>query len=151
LKSVFETSIENTPLIVFLDEIDSIAGTRSSESTITDQRLTNQLLIELDNISNQQLAVFVIAATKLPWQIDDAVMRRLLRKIYIPMPDLSAHKLMFLHGFPDILTITQEHMISFAEHSENLSGSDISTIISRVKVMPLHLIYHSKTFSVSDS
>ena len=151
LKSLFETSIENAPSIVFLDEIDSIAGIRSSESTIADQRLTNQLLIELDNISNQQLAVFVIAATNLPWQIDDAVMRRLSRKIYIPMPDLSARRLMFMHGFPDALTITQEHMDSFAERSENLSGSDISTIISRVKVMPLHLLYRSQKFVVLES
>jgi len=60
---------------VFLDKIDSIAGIHGSGSTIADQRLTNQLLIELGNISNQQLAVFVIAATNLPWQIDDAVMR----------------------------------------------------------------------------
>jgi len=151
LKSLFDTSIENAPSIVFLDEIDSIAGIRSSESTIADQRLTNQLLIELDNISNQQLAVFVIAATNLPWQIDDAVMRRLSRKIYIPMPDLSARRLMFMHGFPDVLTITQEHMDSFAQQSENLSGSDISTLISRVKVMPLHLLYRSKKFLVSES
>jgi len=151
LKSLFDTSIENAPSIVFLDEIDSIAGIRSSESTIADQRLTNQLLIELDNISNQQLAVFVIAATNLPWQIDDAVMRRLSRKIYIPMPDLSARRLMFMHGFPDVLTITQEHIDSFAQQSENLSGSDISTLISRVKVMPLHLLYRSKKFFVSQS
>ena len=151
LKSLFETSIDNVPSIVFLDEIDSIAGIRSSESTIADQRLTNQLLIELDNISNKQLAVFVIAATNLPWQIDDAVMRRLSRKIYIPMPDVSARRLMFMHGFSDALTITQEHMDKFAEQSENLSGSDISTLISRVKVMPLHLLYRSKKFLVSES
>jgi vacuolar protein-sorting-associated protein 4 len=103
LKSLFETAVKNIPSIVFLDEIDSIAGTRGSESTIADQRLTNQLLIELDNISNQQLAVFVIAATNLPWQIDDAVMRRLSRKIYIPMPDVSARRLMLIEILFEIL------------------------------------------------
>jgi len=68
---------------VFLDEIDSISCIRGSESSIADQRLTNQLLIERDNINNSQLAVFVIAATNLPWQIDDAVTRRLSRNICI--------------------------------------------------------------------
>ena len=67
------------------------------------------------------------------------------------MPDLSARRLMFMHGFPDALTITKEHMDSFAERSENLSGSDISTIISRVKVMPLHLLYRSQKFVVLES
>jgi len=143
-KSLFKTTVENIPSIVFLDKINSIAGIHGSGSTIADQRLTNQLLIELGNISNQQLAVFVIAATNLPWQIDDAVMRWLSRKIYIPMPVLSARRLMFVHGFPDVCTITPENMDSFAKNSENLSGSDITTIISCVKFMLLHLLYQSK-------
>jgi len=151
LKSLFETAVENIPSIVFLDKIDSIAGIRGSEGTIADQRLTNQILIELDNISNQQLAVFVIAATNLPWQIDDAVMRHSSHKIHIPMPDVSARRQMFVHGLVDVHTITPDNMDSFAEKTHNLSGSDISTIINRVKFMPLHLLYRSKKICISES
>jgi len=146
LKSLFQTAIDHIPSIIFLDEIDSIASVRGSEITIADQRLTNQLLIELDNITNNQLSVFVIAATNLPWQIDDAVMRRLSRKVYIPMPDMSARRSMFEHAFSDIDIMTIEDMEKFGELSMNLSGSDISTIISKVKFMPLHLLYRASIF-----
>jgi len=151
LKSLFQTAIDHVPSIIFLDEIDSIASVRGSEITIADQRLTNQLLIELDNITNNQLSVFVIAATNLPWQIDDAVMRRLSRKIYIPMPNKCARRSMFEQAFSDIPRITPEDLDAFGEKSKNLSGSDISTIISRVKFIPLHILYTASTFIIKKS
>jgi len=150
LKSLFQTAIDNAPSIIFLDEIDSIASVRGSEITIADQRLTNQLLIELDNITNNQLSVFVIAATNLPWQIDDAVMRRLSRKVYIPMPNKDARRSMFEQAFSDIGIITSEDLDAFGEQSKNLSGSDISTIISRVKFIPLHLLYTASRFIITN-
>jgi len=149
LKLLFQTAIDHAPSIIFLDEIDSIASVRGSEITIADQRLTNQLLIELDNITNNQLSVFVIAATNLPWQIDDAVMRRLSRKVYIPMPNKHARRSMFEQAFSDVPIITSQDLDAFGEQSTNLSGSDISTIISRVKFLPLHLLYRASRFIIT--
>jgi len=150
LKSLFQTAIDNAPSIIFLDEIDSIASVRGSEITIADQRLTNQILIELDNITNNQFSVFVIAATNLPWQIDDAVMRRLSRKVYIPMPNEDARRSMFEQAFSDIAIITSEDLDAFGEQSKNLSGSDISTIINRVKFIPLHILYTASQFIITN-
>ena len=108
---------------VFLDEIDSISCIRGSESSIADQRLTNQLLIERDNINNSQLAVFVIAATNLPWQIDDAA------------------------AFSDICS--PDEIEVFSQQTDNFLGSDISNINNRVKFMPLHILYICKKIVVS--
>jgi len=148
LKSLFQTASQHSPSIVFLDEIDSIAGIRGTDSTIADQRLTNQLLIELDIINNQQLDVFVIAATNLPWQIDDAVMRRLSRKIYIPMPCIAARTLMFEQAFSQNPSITPCNITEFAKASESLSGSDITTIINHINFKPLHTLYNCKNFEI---
>jgi len=95
LKSLFRAALRNTPAVIFFDEIDSIASKREGDTSIADQRLTNQFLIELDNIHTSQAQVFVIAATNLPWQIDLAVMRRFPSSVYIPLPDPSCRGNMF--------------------------------------------------------
>ena len=115
---------------VFLDEIDSIACIRGSESSIADQRLTNQLLIERDNINNSQLAVFVIAATNLPWQIDDAAIRRLSRNLCIPTPDHAARSSMFSAAFSDICS--PDEIEVFSQQTDNFSGSDIFQTLATV-------------------
>jgi len=149
LQSLFKTATANSPSIVFLDEIDSIAGTRGHESTIADQRLTNQLLIELDEINTRQTPVFVMAATNLPWQIDDAVMRRLSRKIYIPMPTYEARLSMFQQAFQNNPEVTEQSLAIFAHAAADLSGSDIATIVSHVNFQPLHILYTCTIFAVA--
>jgi len=148
LQSLFKTAVANSPSIVFLDEIDSIAGIRGQESTIADQRLTNQLLIELDEINTRQSPVFVMAATNLPWQIDDAVMRRLSRKIYIPMPTHEARLAIFEQAFQRNPEVTGQDLERFAHAAACLSGSDLATIISHVNFQPLHILYTCTRFAV---
>ena len=129
LKSLFKTALQNTLAVIFFDEIDSIASKREGDTSIADQRLTNQFLIELDNIYTSQAQVFVIAATNLPWQIDLAVMRRFPSSVYIPLPDSACRKQMFstlLHNIVGVYTDQQyDHLCTV---SMNMSGSDISSI-----------------------
>jgi len=58
---------------------------------------------------------------------------------------------MFEQAFSDIPIITSEDLDAFGEKSKNLSGSDISTIISRVKFIPLHILYTASTFIIKKS
>jgi len=148
LQQLFKPVVANAPSIVFLDEINSIAGIRGQESTIANQRLTNQLIIELDEINTQQSPVFVIASTNLPWQIDDAVMRRLSRKTYIPMPTHKARFSMFQQAFQKNPEVTKQSIESFAHVTKCLSGSDIAMIISHVNFQPLRILYTCTIFAV---
>ena len=75
--------------------MDSIACKREGDGSIADQRLTNQLLIELDKIFLAQSEMFVIAATNLPWQVDLAVMRRFPHTVYIELPNAVSRSHMF--------------------------------------------------------
>src|SRR3954451_18554640 len=87
IRQLFERARENRPSIVFIDEIDAIAG-RRGESLGTHDSHVNQLLAEIDGVTGQR-GVFVIGATNRPDQLDPALLRggRLSRTIVLGLPD----------------------------------------------------------------
>jgi transitional endoplasmic reticulum ATPase len=86
IRKLFERARENRPSIVFIDEIDAIAGKRG-DVQVHDSHV-NQLLAEIDGVSGQR-GVFIIGATNRPDQIDPAMLRggRLSRTIVLGLPD----------------------------------------------------------------
>ena len=86
IRQLFERARENRPSIVFIDEIDALAGRRGGLETHDSH--VNQLLAEIDGITGQR-GVFVIGATNRPDQLDPAILRggRLSRTIVLGLPD----------------------------------------------------------------
>ena len=86
IRRLFERARQNRPSVVFIDEIDAIAG-RRGEFQVHDQQV-NQLLSEIDGVTGQR-GVFVIGATNRPDQLDPALLRggRLSRTIVLGLPD----------------------------------------------------------------
>jgi transitional endoplasmic reticulum ATPase len=89
---LFEVAQENQPCIVFIDEIDAIAGKRSggASKTQSERQMVNQLLTELNEIQNED--VVVVAATNRMGDVDDAIKRsgRFDERIEVPLPDDKA-------------------------------------------------------------
>ncbi len=105
VRKIFKKARQTSPVIVFFDEIDSIAGTRGSSSDSgVGNRVTNQLLTELDGVESLNNVVFV-AATNRPDLIDTGLMRpgRIDKIIYVGAPDEKAREEIFkvhLKGVP---------------------------------------------------
>lgn len=75
--------------IIFIDEFDTLAGSRSDDPHMANS--VNALLQAMDGIESSP-NVSVIAATNLPWNIDDAVLRRFSARIFVDLPDKSARE-----------------------------------------------------------
>src|ERR687883_669567 len=73
IRQLFERARENRPSIVFIDEIDAVAG-RRGESLGTHDSHVNQLLAEIDGVAGQR-GVFIVGATNRPDQLDPALLR----------------------------------------------------------------------------
>ncbi|ANY18727.1 ATP-dependent zinc metalloprotease FtsH 3 [Tsuneonella dongtanensis] len=88
LREVFEEAAKNSPAIIFIDEIDSIAPKRSQVPGEAEKRLVAQLLTLMDGLEARSNIV-VIAATNRPDAIDEALRRpgRFDREIVIGVPD----------------------------------------------------------------
>jgi len=148
MKSLFAHAREHSPAIIFFDEIDSVAGARDGQKSIADQRLTNQLLIELDACQHASEAIFVIAATNLPWQIDVAVMRRFPKRIYIALPDGVGRAAMFTNALAGVAALSADELALVVAATHGFSGADICHLVNDVGLEPLRLLTSASAFLV---
>lgn len=91
---LFQYAEQMAPSTIFFDEIDSIASQRgTSNEGESSRRMKAQLLTNIEGIgSSESNSVFVLAATNFPWDIDEALLRRFQKRIYIPLPDQVGRK-----------------------------------------------------------
>ncbi len=126
--TLFEKARKNAPSIIFMDEFDAIMITRDSGVHEATRRVISQLLVEIEGFSTKKdEKVILIAATNRPWDLDDAMISRFQRKIYVPLPDADARKQIFevhLKG----LVLSGITLGSLAERSAGYSGRDIANV-----------------------
>ena len=142
IRRLFERARENTPAIIFIDEIDAIAAQRGgmSSDSSTERPLT-QLLAEIDGIGTDARHVFVVAATNRADVLDPALTRggRLSRTIEVPLPDAAARrKLLTVHtrGVP---LSTDVDLATLADAITGFSGGDIEALVRQAG---MHALRH---------
>jgi len=134
VREIFKKAKTSSPCIIFLDELDSIAVTRSGSIQQTD-RVLSQLLTEIDTMHSVG-DIFVVGATNRPDLIDVSLLRpgRLELLVYVPQPDDEARE--------EILKIQTQTMplspgISFSSISsktKGYSGADLQSIAREAAV-----------------
>ncbi len=125
-RQLFERARENRPSIIFIDEIDAVAGRRGSVE-VHDSHV-NQLLSEIDGIAGQR-GVFLVGATNRPDQLDPALLRggRLSRTIVLGLPDEAGRLAMLrLHSarMPTVAVDLEE----IARETDGLSPADLKAL-----------------------
>jgi len=135
---------DNKPVIVFVDEIDSLLGTRGQEVG-GEVRVRDQFLKETDGLNDKgkQLHLYVIGATNKPWSLDPPFLRRFSKRILIPLPDTDARMAQFrLYTAP--LTLAEDVGLEMlAKLSEGYSGSDIKDICQGVQLRVVRELFKS--------
>ncbi|HHQ45044.1 MAG TPA: AAA family ATPase [Candidatus Altiarchaeales archaeon] len=131
LAAIFERASRNTPAIIFFDEIDAVASTRSSKKSGMERRLVNQLLTEMDGFEKNH-GVVVMAATNTPWDIDPALRRagRFSSRIYLPEPDFEARKAMisiYCRGKPVSKDLNIDEIAGL---TEGFASADVALLVN---------------------
>ncbi|AWB27868.1 AAA family ATPase [Halococcoides cellulosivorans] len=127
VENVFEAAREHSPCIVFIDEIDAVAGDRSSDMTNSEQQMVNQLLTELQSDNDD---VVVIGATNYLDDIDDAILRsgRFDERIEVPPPDPAAREEIFALHLPDRKTTDGIDLDAAVTATEGYASSDVELV-----------------------
>jgi len=91
MRALFSAARRVQPSVIFLDEIDSLMSIRKEGEHEASRRVKTEFMTQLDGATtNGEDRLLIMGATNLPWELDEAVLRRLVKRIYIPLPDEEA-------------------------------------------------------------
>jgi ATPase family associated with various cellular activities (AAA)/Vps4 C terminal oligomerisation domain len=120
---------KGSPVIIFIDELDSILGSRSNEVG-GETRVRNQFLKEMDGIQDKgnNVHLYTVGATNKPWALDWPFLRRFEKRIYIPLPNFDGRMSMFKNYTAPINVDAAISLEDLSRISDGYSGSDIRDI-----------------------
>ena len=129
LRKIFDEAEKNAPSIIFIDEIDAIAGKRSETHGEVEKRVVSQLLTLMDGLKGRGQLI-VIGATNIPDSLDPALRRpgRFDREIRIDAPDRDGRKeILQIHtrGMPKAEEITLDDL---ADRTYGYVGADLAAL-----------------------
>jgi SpoVK/Ycf46/Vps4 family AAA+-type ATPase len=131
------------PVVIFMDELDDILSKQfEHESTI---KVRNQFQRELDGLvtkGKSQLQLFFIGATNKPWQLNEAMIRRFEKRVYVELPDQNDRIALFKMYLGKL---SQQYEIDsdvnyeqLARMTDGYSADDIKNICKDVQYIVLH-------------
>lgn len=139
VRELFESARENTPCIIFIDEIDAVGKQRGGGINLSNderEQTLNQLLYEMDGFSNND-DIVIIAATNRKDVLDQALLRpgRFDRIIRVPLPDrFSREKI--LHFYLSNKKLEKQFDISsIAEMTDGFSGAQLKNLINEAAIL----------------
>ena len=95
VRTLFNVARQQKSAVIFIDEIDSLLSSRGSGDDDTTRRVKTEFMVQLSGIHKHSGGIgqlLVIAATNRPWDLDNAVLRRFAKRIYVPLPDHRARE-----------------------------------------------------------
>ena len=135
---------EGVPVLLFIDEIDSLLGTRNSEVG-GEVRVKNQFLIEMDGINgkSKESQLYVIGATNKPWSLEAGFLRRFQKRIYVTLPDTASRTNLFTQYTVPLNVEGALREDELAKVSEGYSASDIKDICQSVQLRVVNELFES--------
>ncbi|KAF2834159.1 AAA-domain-containing protein [Patellaria atrata CBS 101060] len=126
VKAMFSLARKLSPCVVFIDEADSLLHTRSGDRGNGRREVINQFLKEWDGMNDS--SVFIMASTNRPFDLDDAVIRRLPRRLLVDLPQESdREKILQIHLKNELLD-TNVNLKQLAADTPLYSGSDLKNL-----------------------
>jgi katanin p60 ATPase-containing subunit A1 len=149
VRLLFEMARFYAPSTIFIDEIDSLAGQRGGANEHeASRRVKSELLVQMDGVTTTSSdadpnstpkTVTVLAATNFPWDLDEALRRRLEKRIYIPLPAPADIRALLEINLKTLPTEDSVDLDALAERMKTggFSGADITNLCRDAAMMPM--------------
>uniref|UniRef100_A0A8C7DVH9 Katanin p60 ATPase-containing subunit A1 n=2 Tax=Oncorhynchus kisutch TaxID=8019 RepID=A0A8C7DVH9_ONCKI len=144
VRLLFEMARFCAPTTIFIDEVDSMCSRRgTSEEHEASRRVKAELLVQMDGVGgaseneDPSKMVMVLAATNFPWDIDEALRRRLEKRIYIPLPSAKGRVELLKINLKELELANDVDMAKIAEQMEGYSGADITNVCRDASLMAM--------------
>ncbi|GAG76164.1 unnamed protein product, partial [marine sediment metagenome] len=137
VQSLFHLAREKQPSIVFIDEVDALAGARGGEHDAM-RRVKTELLTSIDGLSSSETdRIVTVGATNIPDSIDAAFRRRFERRIYIPLPDEPAREAIFEFNSRGVDMTDEVDFSLLSEITDSYTGADIAMVCRDAIMTPI--------------
>ncbi|XP_071504981.1 spastin-like [Diadema antillarum] len=139
VRALFAIARELQPSVIFMDEIDSLLTERREGEHDASRRLKTEFLLEFDGVkASGSERILVMGATNRPQELDDAVLRRLVKRVYIQMPDQDTRKellrqLLAKNKNP----LNEADLTRLSEFTRGYSGSDLTALAKDAALGPI--------------
>ncbi|XP_069810248.1 spastin [Dendropsophus ebraccatus] len=153
VRALFSVARELQPSIIFIDEVDSLLCERREGEHDASRRLKTEFLIEFDGVqSGGDDRVLVMGATNRPQELDEAVLRRFTKRVYVSLPNeetrlVLLQNLLSKQGNP----LTQKELAQLARLTEGYSGSDITALAKDAALGPIRELKPEQVKNMSAS
>ena len=139
VRELFENARENTPCIIFIDEIDAVARQRGAGINMANderEQTLNQLLYEMDGFNNND-DIVVMAATNRKDVLDQAILRpgRFDRIIRVPLPDKDSREKILTYYLKNKNLDKPFDISSIAELTDGFSGAQLKNLINEAAII----------------
>ncbi|KAL9926980.1 fidgetin [Glossina fuscipes fuscipes] len=142
VRALFAVAEARQPSVIFIDEVDSMLCQRSDSENEAYRRMKTEFLVRLDGAStSDDDRVLVVGATNRPQELDEAVRRRFVKRLYIPLPELEAR----INILKNLLK-TVKNSLNFDDLNEvatlakGYSGADMDSLCREASMQPLRSI-----------
>jgi spastin len=145
VKALFQLASERQPSVIFIDEIDSLLSQRRDADNESSRRVKNEFLTSLEGAdTSAEEKVLLVGATNMPWELDHAALRRLPKRLYVPLPGRCARQALLERqltkhnaksGLASVLGASD--ITEVARRTTNFSGSDLQVLLNEAAMGPV--------------
>ncbi|XP_001602630.2 fidgetin-like protein 1 [Nasonia vitripennis] len=142
VRALFAVAQVEQPSVVFIDEIDSLLCQRSETEHESSRRMKTEFLVQLDGASTgDEDRILVIGATNRPYELDEAARRRLVKRLYVPLPELEARAQIVRNLLKsERHDLTSDDVYEIAKLADGYSGADMTNLCKEASMGPIRSI-----------
>ncbi|XP_013786894.2 fidgetin-like protein 1 isoform X2 [Limulus polyphemus] len=151
VRALFAVSRCYQPSVIFIDEIDSLLTQRSNTEHESSRRIKTELLVQLDGITTStDERLLIVGATNRPQELDEAARRRLVKRLYIPLPESAARchiitRLLSYHNH----SLSDDDLDLICQKTEGYSGADMTNLCKEASLGPIRSLDTSQIQCIS--
>uniref|UniRef100_A0A8C8R646 Fidgetin-like protein 1 n=1 Tax=Pelusios castaneus TaxID=367368 RepID=A0A8C8R646_9SAUR len=139
VRALFAVARCQQPAVIFIDEIDSLLSQRGDGEHESSRRIKTEFLVQLDGATtSSEDRILVVGATNRPQEIDEAARRRLVKRLYIPLPEASARKQIVTRLMSkEHCSLREEEIELIVKKSDGFSGADMTQLCREASLGPI--------------
>lgn len=153
VRLLFEMARYYAPTTIFFDEVDALGSKRGEASEHeASRRVKAELLVQMDGVTSSERSkdgddandeperpkqVMVLAATNRPWDLDEALRRRLEKRIYIPLPEEEGRRALLEINLREVKSSDDVNVEDLVGKTKGYSGADVTNVCREAAMMGL--------------